>query len=371
MTRNNLPLNQVICGDCTEVLKSFPNNSIDLIFADPPYNLQLNKDLWRPNLSRVDGVNDSWDQFDSFEAYDNFSRAWLAQCRRILKPDGAIWVIGTYHNIFRLGSLMQDLGFWLLNDVIWIKNNPTPNFHGMRFTNAHETLIWATKSSHSQYTFHHQAMKSFNNDKQMRSDWYLPICKGKERIRIDGEKAHTAQKPEALLYRVILSTSNPGDVILDPFFGTGTTGAVAKLLHRQWIGIEQDARYAEIARQRIAAVKPEAFNERVFDVRSEKKKAPRVPFVRLLEVGYLKPGQVLYFHRDPELPAYIKPDGKLVHNGHEGTIHLLGRTLLNGKPCNGWHMWYYRDKHGELQPIDRLREKYRASLEESHSGESP
>ncbi|MBU1662680.1 MAG: site-specific DNA-methyltransferase, partial [Chloroflexi bacterium] len=236
----NLPINQILPGECVEVLNKLPEKSVDLIFADPPYNLQLSQELWRPNMTRVEAVNDEWDQFASFEAYDQFSRAWLTVCRRVLKDTGALWVIGSYHNIYRLGSILQDLGYWILNDVIWVKTNPMPNFRGVRFTNAHETLIWASKFKGAKYTFNHHAMKALNRGKQMRSDWELPLCTGPERIKVNGVKAHSTQKPESLLYRVILSSSNPGDVVLDPFFGSGTTGAVAKKLHRRWIGIERE-----------------------------------------------------------------------------------------------------------------------------------
>jgi modification methylase len=257
-----LPLNQILHGDSLEILQQLPEKSIDVIFADPPYNLQLSQELWRPNNSRVDAVDDAWDQFESFETYDVFSSTWLSDCRRVLKDTGTIWVIGTYHNIFRIGTIMQDLGFWLLNDIIWIKTNPMPNFRGVRFTNAHETLIWASKSRKAKYAFNHHAMKVFNKGKQMRSDWewVFPLCKGSERLKVNGEKAHPTQKPEELLYRVILSSSNPGDVVLDPFFGTGTTGAIAKRLHRNWIGIERETNYIEIAQQRINAVTPEPYD---------------------------------------------------------------------------------------------------------------
>jgi len=237
--------NQIIQGDCVEVLNSMPESSVDLIFADPPYNLQLQNDLHRPNMTKVDAVNDQWDQFESFAKYDEFSRAWLSACKRVLKSTGSIWVIGSYHNIFRVGTIMQDLGYWILNDVIWIKTNPMPNFRGVRFTNAHETLIWASTGKGNRYTFNHQGMKGLNEEKQMRSDWWLlSLATGAERVRDEnGNKGHSTQKPEALLYRVILSSSTPGDLVLDPFFGSGTTGVVAKRLHRNWIGIEREERY--------------------------------------------------------------------------------------------------------------------------------
>ncbi len=350
-----LPLDQIIQGNCIEILNSFPENSVDLIFADPPYNLQLQQELWRPNMTRVDAVDDEWDQFDGFAEYDAFTRAWLSACRRVLKDTGTIWVIGSYHNIYRIGGIMQDLGYWFLNDIVWIKTNPMPNFRGVRFTNAHETLIWASKARGSRYTFNHHAMKSLNDDLQMRSNWLLPICSGSERIKVDGKKAHSTQKPEALLYRIIVASSNPGDVVLDPFFGSGTTGAVAKKLHRHWIGIEREQSYIEIACRRIAAVNPESFDSAVFDVRNRKRLEPRVPFGSLLENGLLKPGQSLYFQRDRAKAARVKPDGKLRFGDFEGSIHQVGRRLMNGGPCNGWEHWYYETESGELLPIDHLR----------------
>ncbi|KPL06313.1 hypothetical protein AMJ86_08860 [bacterium SM23_57] len=356
-----LPRNQILHGDSLEILKQLPEKSIDLIFADPPYNLQLSQELWRPNNSRVDAVDDDWDQFESFQAYDEFTREWLSACRSLLKDTGTIWVIGTYHNIFRIGVILQDLDFWLLNDVIWIKTNPMPNFRGVRLTNAHETLIWASKFKGAKYTFNHHAMKAFNRGKQMRSDWewVFPLCTGNERIKVNGEKAHSTQKPEELLYRVILSSSHPGDLILDPFFGTGTTGAVAKRLHRNWIGIEREASYVEIAQNRIDRISPEPYDENVFDIRDKKRLAPRVAFVRLLEAGLLLPGQVLYFRGDPEVTAQVKPDGRLIFNGEEGSIHQIARKLVRDGPCNGWDLWQYKDSTGTLNPIDVLREMIR------------
>ena len=355
-----LPINQVILGDCVEVMDSLPDKSIDLIFADPPYNLQLRQELWRPNMTKVDGVDDAWDKFSSMQEYDEFTRRWLSAAKRVLKDTGTIWVIGTYHNIFRIGAIMQDLGFWILNDVVWIKTNPMPNFRGVRFTNAHETLIWASKHKKARYTFNYHAMKEINGGKQMRSDWVIPICSGSERIKINGKKAHSTQKPEALLYRVILSSTNIGDIVLDPFFGTGTTGAVAKKLHRHWIGIEREPTYVQIARERIASVSPEPLVRAVFDVRDKKRLAPRVSFQQLVEAGFLQPGQRLFFQRDPNRVAYVKPDGKLRldHNDFEGSIHQVGKQLLEGRPCNGWEHWYF-ERGGNLYPIDVLREEYR------------
>ncbi|MEA3337531.1 MAG: DNA methyltransferase [Chloroflexota bacterium] len=356
-----LPTGKILHGDCVEILDTLPPQSVDLIFADPPYNLQLRNELWRPNMTRVNGVEDDWDQFASMQAYDDFSLAWLQAARRVLKDTGTIWVIGSYHNIFRVGAIMQDMGFWFLNDILWVKTNPMPNFRGVRFTNAHETLIWATRFQGARYTFNHHAMKALNGGKQMRSDWHLPICSGSERLKIDGQKAHSTQKPEALLFRVILSASKPGDVVLDPFFGSGTTGAVARKLHRRWIGIEREEHYIDMARQRIDAIKPELLDAATFDVGDRRRALARVPFPSLLEQGYLRPGQKLFFRRDRQVVAHVKPDGKLrvEADGFEGSIHQAGRHLMAGKPCNGWDHWYFRDRHEALLPIDVLREMVR------------
>jgi len=353
------PLDRVLEGDCLEILPKLPEGTADLIFADPPYNLQLSQDLYRPNMTRVDPVDDSWDRFDSFEAYDAFSRSWLSACKRVLKPDGSLWVIGTYHNIYRLGAIIQDLGYWILNDVVWIKTNPMPNFRGVRFTNAHETLIWAATSRTARYTFNHHAMKGLNDGLQMRSDWRLAICSGKERIKIDGRKAHTTQKPEALLYRALLASSNPGDVVLDPFFGTGTTGAVAKRLHRHWIGIEREPGYVGLARERIEAIVPEPYDGRTFDVRDRRRLAPRVSLGAILEAGLIQPGTLLFFRRQASPRAQVKPDGRLICDGFEGSIHQVGRHLMGGSPCNGWEHWYFTTEDGRLEPIDNLRELFR------------
>jgi site-specific DNA-methyltransferase (adenine-specific) len=364
LSTKNLETNRIILGNCVEELQKLPEKSIDLIFADPPYNLQLQNELHRPNMTKVDAVDDDWDQFDSFRAYDEFSYSWLKECKRVLKSTGTIWVIGSYHNIFRVGKIMQDLGYWILNDVIWVKTNPMPNFRGVRFTNAHETLIWASVEQGSKYTFNHQAMKGLNDDKQMRSDWWLlSLARGDERVRDEnGKKAHNTQKPESLLYRVILSSSKPNDIILDPFLGSGTTAAVAKKLHRQWLGIEKEEKYVTIAKQRIDSITPELFNDKVFDVRSRKKSAPRVAFSELLETGYLNPGQTLYFRKDINKTAAIKPNAKLrTNDGFEGSIHQAGKHLMNGTPCNGWDHWYiYKD--GELVNIDTYRNKYRKEI---------
>lgn len=358
-------LDQVLHGDCLEILATFPEKSVDLIFADPPYNLQLSQELWRPNMTKVDAVDEAWDHFDGFEAYDAFSQAWLSACRRVMKDDGSLWVIGSYHNIFRLGTILQDLGYWILNDVLWIKTNPMPNFRGVRFTNAHETLIWASKSKDAKYTFNHQAMKVFNEGKQLRSDWVLPICSGNERLKVNGKKAHATQKPEALLYRVILAASNPGDVVLDPFFGTGTTGAVAKALHRHWIGIEAEERYVRLARERINSVSAEPYDEKAFDVRDRRRRLKRVPFVHLIAHGLIKPGQKLIFQQDPARIAVVKPDGNLRLPDFEGSIHQAAHQMTGGKPCNGWMHWFYLAEDGKLLPIDELRRKLRELMGEN------
>ncbi len=356
-------LDQVILGDCIQVLKTLPEKSVDLIFADPPYNLQLSHELFRPNMTRVDGVDEAWDQFKSFEDYDTFTRTWLTECRRVLKDTGTIWVIGSYHNIYRVGGILQDLGYWILNDVVWIKSNPTPNFRGVRFTNATETLLWSQKKKGARYTFNHHAMKSLNDDLQMRSDWEIPICSGKERLRVHGGKAHPTQKPEALLYRVILSSSNPGDTVLDPFFGTGTTGAVAKRLQRHWIGIERDPNYAELARQRIEGLEPVLFSEKVY-VFPSRRDRPRVAFGKLLESNMVKPGQLLYFGVKGEVTGMIRADGAIQCDGLVGSIHQVGRKLMNA-PCNGWEHWFYEDEQGERKPLDALRVAYLAAAAEA------
>lgn len=348
---SSLPLDTLLPGDCLEVLPTLPENSVDLIFADPPYYLQLQNDLYRPNQTKVAAVDDGWDKFASFEEYDKFTRAWLTACRRVLKDTGTLWVIGTYHNIHRVGAILQDLDFWILNEVVWIKYNPMPNFRGVRFTNAHETLLWAQKKHGAKYTFNHQSMKALNDDLQMRSDWNIPITTGKQRLKVNGEKAHTTQKPEGLLYRVILSSSNPGDVVLDPFFGSGTTGAVAKKLGRRWIGIERDGKYLQLARERIAAVEPAPAGALVANnPRTEK----RIPFGALLEAGLLQPGQTLFFARDGR-PATVLASGHLLCGEHTGSIHAVAKALAQA-PCNGWDLWLYQDEHGQKHVIDTLRE---------------
>ncbi|WP_269714486.1 site-specific DNA-methyltransferase [Caulobacter sp. NIBR2454] len=350
----------IIQGDCIEQMNALPEKSVDLIFADPPYNLQLGGDLLRPDNSKVDAVDDHWDQFESFAAYDAFTRDWLKAARRVLKDDGALWVIGSYHNIFRVGVAVQDLGFWILNDVIWRKSNPMPNFKGTRFTNAHETMIWAAKSrGGKRYTFNYDAMKMANDDVQMRSDWTLPLCTGDERIKnAAGDKAHPTQKPEALLHRVILSSTKPGDVVLDPFFGVGTTGAAAKRLGRQFVGIERETEYVEIARDRISKVIPIAPED--LQVMGSKRAEPRVPFGHIVEAGLLQPGDMLF---DPkgERAAKVRADGSLVVGDLAGSIHKVGAMVQSAPACNGWTYWHFKTDKG-LAPIDVLRAKVRAEM---------
>ena len=349
-----LPLNQILHGDCIEVLESLPDNSVDLIFADPPYNLQLRNDLYRPDRSKVDAVDDGWDKFEDFKAYDDFTSRWLSASRRVLKETGTIWVIGSYHNIYRVGAIMQNLGFWILNDILWIKSNPMPNFRGVRFTNAHETMLWAQKKQGAKYTFNHHEMKALNDDLQMRSDWEIPLATGKQRIKMNGSKAHSTQKPEALLYRVILSSSKAGDVILDPFFGSGTTGAVAKKLGRHWIGIERDKKYVQVAQKRIDAV---AEADEVA-VKVEKPKQARVPFGALLESGLILPGQTLFFI-EKGIRAKVLANGHIKCKDITGSIHGVAKALTNGSPINGWDVWFYKDENGKKIAIDELRKTFR------------
>jgi modification methylase len=355
-----LKLNTILKGDSIEMMRSLPDGSIDLVFADPPYNLQLDGELLRPNNSRVDGVDDEWDQFDTFASYDAFCRDWLGEARRVLKKDGALWVIGSYHNIFRIGSILQDLGFWILNDVIWRKTNPMPNFRGKRFTNAHETLIWCSREQKSKNTFNYQAMKALNEDLQMRSDWLLPICTGGERLKNtkDGKKVHPTQKPESLLHRVILSSTNPGDVVLDPFFGTGTTGAVAKKLGRDFIGIERDAGYIKAAEKRLDKIRGPLDKDLV--TTPAKRSEPRIPFGWLVERGLLEPGTVLFDHRRRH-SAKVHADGSIISSEHRGSIHRVGAAVQDAPACNGWQFWHF-DREGQLVSIDLLRQKLRSEL---------
>ncbi|WP_425073228.1 site-specific DNA-methyltransferase [Sagittula sp. S175] len=354
-----LPINTILSGDCINVMNSLPEGSVDLIFADPPYNLQLKGDLHRPDNSKVDAVDDHWDQFNSFAAYDSFTRDWLKAARRLLKPDGAIWVIGSYHNIFRVGAALQDAGYWILNDVVWRKSNPMPNFRGKRFTNAHETMIWASKSEGAKYTFNYEALKSLNEGVQMRSDWVLPICNGGERLKDEnGDKAHPTQKPQSLLHRVIVGSTNPGDVVLDPFFGTGTTGAVAKMLGRDFIGIEREEAYRKVAQQRINDIRP--FDGSALQVSTSKRAEPRVPFGQLVERGMLRPGEMLVNQRGQS--AKVRADGTLVGDGVTGSIHQVGAKLEGAPSCNGWTYWHFK-REGKVVPIDVLRQQIRAEMQ--------
>ncbi|MWD28513.1 site-specific DNA-methyltransferase [Aquicoccus sp. SCR17] len=356
-----LPLNTILDGDCIEVMNSLPAESVDLIFADPPYNLQLRGELHRPDNSRVDAVDDEWDSFDSFAAYDKFTQEWLAAARRLLKPTGAIWVIGSYHNIFRVGAAMQNAGYWILNDVVWRKANPMPNFRGKRFTNAHETMIWASKSQAGKYTFNYEALKSLNEGVQMRSDWVLPICSGGERLKDEnGEKAHPTQKPEGLLHRVLVGSTNPGDVVLDPFFGTGTTGAVAKMLGRDFVGIEREASYRKVAEKRLAKVRK--YDRAALEVSTSKRAEPRVPFGQLVERGMLRPGEELYSVGN-RYKAKVRADGTLIGNDVKGSIHQVGAALEGAPSCNGWTYWHFK-RDGKVVPIDLLRQQIRAEMAE-------
>jgi modification methylase len=354
----SIPLDRILVGDCVAAMNALPPKSVDMIFADPPYNLQLGGDLWRPEGGMVDAVTDDWDKFDSLAAYDRFTHAWMTAARRILKDDGTIWTIGSYHNIFRVGTALQDLGYWVLNDIVWRKANPMPNFKGTRFTNAHETLIWCSKGENARYTFNYQAMKALNEDLQMRSDWVLPICTGAERVKVDGVKAHPTQKPEALLYRILLACTNPGDVVLDPFFGSGTTGAVAKLMDRRFIGIERDAGYAKVAQRRIDAVQPLASPD--LDVMQSKRSQPRIAFGTLVETGLFKPGMTL---TDPSRRhrARVRADGSLAMGDGAGSIHQMGARAQGAPSCNGWTFWHVEDG-ARLVPIDAMRQSYRERM---------
>ena len=352
--------NRIVIGDCVEAMNAMPEGIADIVFADPPYNLQLENELRRPDNSKVDAVDDGWDRFASLADYDRFTKLWLSAAKRVLKDNGAIWVIGSYHNIFRVGAILQDLGFWILNDVIWRKSNPMPNFRGMRFTNAHETLIWATKSREQKsYTFNYEAMKALNDELQMRSDWNLPICSGGERLKDEaGAKAHSTQKPESLLHRVILSSTNPDDVVLDPFFGSGTTGAVAKRLGRRFIGIERDPNYVRLAQARIDAVEPGESDS--IAVTRSKKSEPRIPFGTLVERGLLKPGTVL-MDAAGRYHAKVRADGTLVCADATGSIHRIAAHVQGLDACNGWTFWHFKNS-GIPVPIDVLRQQVRAGL---------
>jgi len=353
-----LPLGQILRQDCVAAMAGLPDACIDMVFADPPYNLQLGGDLFRPEGGLVDAVNDEWDKFDTFQAYDDFTRAWLKEARRILKPNGTLWVIGSYHNIFRVGAALQDEGYWILNDIIWRKANPMPNFRGTRFTNAHETLIWASRSEDSRYTFNYRAMKALNDELQMRSDWTIPICAGGERVKSDGVKAHPTQKPEALLYRVLLACTNRGDVVLDPFFGTGTTGAVARRLGRHWIGIERENRYVEVARARIDSTL--ALDESAMKVMASRADQPKLPFGTLVASGIVSPGTLLTDAKR-RWSARVLADASVEHGDRQGSIHKIGAAAQGAPACNGWTFWHV-EREGALVPLDALRQAYLASM---------
>jgi modification methylase len=366
MTHSDTPapyLNQLHHGDALAVMATLPEKSVDLIFADPPYNLQLQQALWRPNHTQVDAVDDEWDQFEDFNAYDAFTRQWLTAARRVMNDNATIWISGTYHNIFRVGTLLQDLDFWILNTITWFKTNAMPNFRGTRLKNDVEFVIWAKKSATSGYTFHHHQMKQFNDfspGKQLGSVWKIPACGGEERLKDgDGKKLHPTQKPEELLKRIIVASSSPGDVVLDPFSGTGTTAVVAKHLHRQWIGIEQDETYLAAAQERIDQTQPLDPDDPLIQDSLEAKPA-RIPFKQLIEDGYLQPDQELYLDT-PEHAAVIQADGLIHANGFTGSIHRVGAQLKNAPSCNGWLHWKYFDqKTGTHQLLDVLRERIRA-----------
>ena len=350
---------RIIAGDCVAGLAKLAPESVDLVFADPPYNLQLQGDLKRPDDLRVDAVDDDWDKFVSYAAYDDFTRAWLVACRRVMKPNATLWVIGSYHNIFRVGALLQDLGFWLLNDVIWRKSNPMPNFRGRRFTNAHETLIWAAREARAKgYTFNYEILKAGNDDIQMRSDWTLPLCTGEERLKSEGRKLHPTQKPEALIARAILAASRPDDLVLDPFAGTGTTGAVAKRLRRRFIGFEREKDYVAAAQRRIAAVTPLAADTLAPFMTA--REAPRVPFTALIERGLVTPGAILVDNRR-RVKALVRADGAISLGDKVGSIHRVGALAQGLEACNGWTFWHVETGKG-LVSIDALRAEVRAEM---------
>tara|TARA_Y100001970_G_scaffold291819_1_gene430487 strand:+ start:464 stop:1537 length:1074 start_codon:yes stop_codon:yes gene_type:complete len=356
MINSNLK-NKIINGDSLKELKKIPDESFDLIFADPPYNLQLRNQLIRPDRSKVDAVDDKWDQFKSFKIYDEFTLNWLKECKRVLKKNGSIWVIGSYHNIFRVGAKIQDLGFWILNDVIWNKNNPMPNFRGTRFTNAHETLIWASKNKNSKYTFNYQSLKCLNDDLQMRSTWNLPICNGKERLKDKGKKVHSTQKPESLLHRIILASSNKNDFILDPFLGSGTTAVVSKKLGRIFCGIEREKTYFDAANKRLKNTK--IIKDEYLDTLHNNRSKPRIPFGSLVEMGVIKPGTEIYDQKK-KINAKIMADGSIKYQKSEGSIHKVAAKIIGAESCNGWTFWHYQSGN-ILKPIDELRQRLRPS----------
>ena len=354
MINSNLK-NKIINGDSLQELKKIPDESFDLVFADPPYNLQLRNQLIRPDRSKVNAVNDKWDQFESFKVYDDFTINWLSECRRVLKKNGSIWIIGSYHNIFRVGAKIQDLGFWILNDVIWNKNNPMPNFRGTRFTNAHETLIWASKDKNSKYTFNYQSLKCLNDDLQIRSTWNLPICNGNERLKENGKKVHSTQKPESLLHRILLASSNKNDLILDPFLGSGTTAVVTKKLGRIFYGIEKDKKYFDAANKRLKNTKP--IEDDYLDTLQNNRSKPRIPFGSLVEMGVIKPGTEIYDQKK-KVNAKIMVDGSIKYQQSEGSIHKVAAKILGAESCNGWTYWHYQSGK-TLKPIDELRQRLR------------
>lgn len=359
-TPEGLPCDEILVGDCVAHMRALPAKTIDCIFADPPYNMQLGGELLRTDGSRVDGVDDAWDRFESVAAYDAFSKEWLGEARRILADDGTIWVIGSYHCIYRLGYILQELGFWILNDIHWIKTNPMPNFAGRRFQNATETMLWASKSRKARYTFNHHLMKGLNDGLQMRNTWEIPICSGRERlVDDDGRKLHSTQKPEALLFRVLSASTNPGDLVLDPFFGTGTTGAVARRLGRHFIGIEREPRYAEAARRRIAKIPPTSVGEELLAVGS-KRRERQVVLATLLEEGWIEVGAELVSKTGRK--ARLRADGKIVSGTLEGSIHSVGKAVGNRPSCNGWEFWFF-EEGGRLLPLDELRRRRQSALE--------
>ena len=355
-TPDGTPVNQVLLGDCVEVMNALPPKCADLVFADPPYNMQLGGDLWRPNMTKVDAVTDPWDKFKSFAEYDAFTRAWLTACRRVLKDTGTLWVIGSYHNIYRVGAVLMDAGYWVLNDIAWIKANPTPQMRGTRFCNAHETLLWAKKSiDQKKYTFHYREMKAGNDDKQMRSDWYIPICSGGEREKKDGKKAHATQKPEALMHRVIAATTNPGDLVLDPFCGSGTTAAVAKRLGRDYITIDREEVYVELAEKRLANISPALLTSEDENGVLLGGPKPRIPFVSLIESGQLPLDTTLRL-KGTDIEAALHADGTVTAGGHRGSIHKVAAACLGLPSANGWTAWLYQDRaSGEVRLLDALR----------------
>ena len=348
--------NKILLGDSLKIMKKIPSKSVDLIFADPPYNLQLKDTLYRPDQTTVEAVTQDWDKFNTYKEYDNFTEQWLKESKRILKKGGALWVIGSYHNILRVGTSIQNHGFWILNDIIWHKTNPMTNFRGTRFTNAHETLLWCTTSREAKYTFNYQNLKELNDGKQMRSDWYIPICSGKERLRgINNQRSHPTQKPEALMYRIILSSTNKGDIILDPFLGSGTTAVVSKKLQRNFIGIEQDKQYVSLAKKRLKQTK--VLNDEVIKMKKSRKDLPKVPFGELVEQGIIPPGAILTDKKE-KYKATVTVDGSLKIKNISGSIHQVGATIQGLSNCNGWDFWHIKNKSTSIL-LDEVRDKYR------------